>query len=207
MVVKSFHGYHIFMVTAITDGVVPPFADVKEDIRTIFLEKTRVTDKEIEEYYEANIADFTTPARLRLKTILVDKEAKALELKERIEKNNEDFAELAKEFSLDDSTKDKGGDTGLQPEETFDSELVVKAKELAIGKITMPVKLSTGYVIAQLIEKKDEEKQPLTSVTAKIHEQLLGPKKNEMLEEYLKELRNRAKILYQNENFRILEKY
>ncbi len=199
-VTKTKLGYHIFKVDKIIESVEPKFEDHKEEIKKILTEYTTVTDKEIEEYYNSNISDYTTDAQIRLKTYICSTKEEAMKYKKLIEEGKESFDKLTKDPS-------KGGDSGLVPEKTYSDELIASVKATKDGKISEPVVHKNGFIIAQLVERKDEIVKPVTEVKSEIIEKVLEPKKNKMFEEYLKELRNKADIKYQNNNFRLLEKY
>ncbi len=71
-------------------------------------------DEEIQKYYEQNKeAQFTTPEQRCVRHILFNKDQKekAEDVKQQLE-NGGDFAELAKEYSQDPGSAEKGGDLG-----------------------------------------------------------------------------------------------
>src|SRR5215211_6685492 len=72
------------------------------------------SDKEIQNYYEKNKeAQFTTPEQRCVRHILFNKDQKekAEDVKQKLE-NGGDFAKLAKEYSQDPGSAEKGGDLG-----------------------------------------------------------------------------------------------
>lgn len=153
-------------------------AELKEFIKTSLLRnkaisdyaKSIVTDKEIEKYYDENIfADITAKHILitsdaNTKSTDAEKqeaEEKALNTaKEVIKKlkNGEDWDKLAKEYSQDESNKDKGG---LLPEFVHGDmvkDFEVAAKNLKKGEYTTtPVKTTYGYHIIYKVDQKEEK--------------------------------------------------
>ena len=129
-----------------------------------------ITDKEIQKYYDENIF-----GDIRTKHILIsidtldgmtteeknNKEKEALnKAKDIIKKlnNGEDFDKLAKEYSTDKATKDKGGDTGWFNTGDMLEEFEKAAYNLKKGTYTTtPVKTKYGY---HIILKTDEKEKP-----------------------------------------------
>ena len=113
--------------------------------------------------YEAHKKDYTTDDSVRARHILIktverdsDSETKALARANDIEKRlkSEDFAKLAKEFSEDPGSKDKGGDLGFFSKGHMVPEFEKAAFALKVGEISAPVKSSFGYHIIKLDDKK-----------------------------------------------------
>ncbi len=154
--------------------------------------KDQITDKEIEQYYKDNIvADIkvshilVTPA---VKDSMTDEEKAAAEkaaedtinsiIKElkntKADKVEEKFAELAKQYSQDDSTKEKGGSLGYINKDTLGSnysELTAAAYDLKDGQYTTKlIKTELGYHVVLRTETK--EKAALSEVKDTIVDKL-----------------------------------
>ncbi|MGE6964311.1 peptidylprolyl isomerase [Bacillus thuringiensis] len=127
--------------------------DLKDKLKSqIAFEKSvraSITEKEMKDQYEKNV----NKPRLKASHILVKDENMAKEIKEKLN-NGEDFATLAKQFSEDPGSKEKGGELDEfgpgQMDPTFE-EAVYKLED---GQTSNPVKTSYGYHIIKLIEKK-----------------------------------------------------
>jgi len=169
--------------------------ELKATLRTSYLRenvvtdyaKSIVTDKEIEKVYEEDIfgdisakhilitPDVDSNATDAEKTAA--EEAALKEAKEVIEKLNkgEDFDKLAKEYSDDDSNKDKGGKLNDFVHGDMVAEFEKAAKELEKGKYTTtPVKTQYGYHIIYKIDQK--EKPELKTVKDDIIDEIANDK-------------------------------
>ncbi|ENQ3105618.1 peptidylprolyl isomerase [Bacillus cereus] len=116
--------------------------------------KSSVTEKEIKDYYKP---------KLKASHILVKDEKTAKEIKEKLN-NGEDFAALAKQYSEDPGSKEKGGELPEFGPGQLDPKFEEAAYKLETGQVSDPVKSSVGYHIIKLTEKKelkpfDQEKE------------------------------------------------
>ncbi|MBO9128734.1 peptidylprolyl isomerase PrsA [Bacillus sp. 165] len=144
---------------------------LKEQIRSNLaikkaVEKT-ITDKELKENYKPEI---------QASHILVADEAKAKEIKARLDKG-EDFAKLAKEFSEDTGSAENGGDLGFFGPGKMVAEFEAVAYKLKVGEISEPVKSQFGYHIIKLTDKKELE--PFDKVKDDIKADLVEKKVND----------------------------
>ena len=171
--------------------------NVRNDIRhqiiseKIFAEVTgevKVTDEQIEEYYEKNKAQYSQPESREVRHILVKTKAQADDLYAQLQSGG-DFAALAKKFSEDTGSKANGGKLTISKGQTvapFDQT----AFALENDEISKPVKTEFGYhVIQALGAKKAAKVTPLAEVKASIEQQLAQTKKNEAMTKWVDELK------------------
>jgi foldase protein PrsA len=172
---------------------------VREDVRSRLLSErifaavtkdVKVTEADVQKFYDENKADFETPASRDVRHILVKKKAKADELYAQL-RSGGNFAQLAKKFSQDPSSKDQGGKFTAQKGQTvppFDKTVF----SLETGELSKPVKTEFGWhVIEALSAIKPKSQRPLSEVAKDIRSQLLEDKKNEALNTWVKELKER----------------
>ncbi|MBX7318134.1 peptidylprolyl isomerase [Clostridium chauvoei] len=149
----------------------------------------KITDEDINAEYEANKANY---GEANVAHILVADENKAKEVREKAA-NGEDFAALAKEYSEDPGSKDKGGDYGVIPynSEKFVKEFVDGFKTLKEGEISQPVKIQFGY---HIIKATNVKTKSFDEVKDEIKTKMDKEKKNEAYKKTMDQWKNEIKI-------------
>ncbi|MBI5049627.1 MAG: peptidylprolyl isomerase [Nitrospirae bacterium] len=115
-------------------------------------------------------------------------------LLERIKKG-EDFATLAYEYS-DDPYKVKGGDFGYIHRGRMVPEIEALAFGMKTGEIMGPLETEQGFYIIKIEDRKPERQLSFDEVRDRIKNELEEKKKKERIEEWLKTMREKAKIEY-----------
>jgi foldase protein PrsA len=105
----------------------------------------RFTEADAKTYYEENPAEFKVAAGRAASHILVASEAEAERI--RAEATPENFAELARENSIDTGTAKQGGSLGPVQPGQFVPEFEKAATALKDGEISQPVKTQFGWHI------------------------------------------------------------
>ncbi|WML36317.1 peptidylprolyl isomerase [Clostridium sp. OS1-26] len=161
----------------------------------------KIDDKKIQDYYNANQAQFTEkPNKIKLAHILVKTEDEAKKVKERLDKG-EDFAKIAKEVSQDPGSKDKGGEYEVNYVDSgFDPAFMAAAIGQKEGAISAPVKTQFGYHIIKTIKKEEYPVKKLETVKAQIKQQLEDQEKNKVLSQKVDEWKKSAKITKNEKN-------
>ncbi|HEY8370181.1 MAG TPA: peptidylprolyl isomerase [Thermodesulfobacteriota bacterium] len=154
-----------------------------------------VPERDLRAYYDANKDQFLkSEAQVRASHILVETEAQARQLREEILAGR-DFAEAAKASSKDKGSADRGGDLGFFTKERMVPEFADAAFRLEKpGDLSPVVKTPYGYHIIRLEEKRPAEQASFDDVKDRIAEQLRQERQQRAVEEYVEEVRAKAKI-------------
>jgi parvulin-like peptidyl-prolyl isomerase len=151
-------------------------------------DSVKVTDAEIQAYYNSNPQLYAPKPSREVRHILVASKALADNLHAQLE-NGADFAALAKKYSTDPGSKNTGGKLTIQRGQTvppFDKV----AFALKVGEISAPVKTQYGWhIVEALTEEKAGAKMPLKSVRKTISDTLLGQKKAQAVSKWLEDLK------------------
>lgn len=154
-----------------------------------FKNKVVITQQMLKDYYEKHLDSYRVPEKRRVSHILIRvspemNEEKKKEAKKKIEevqkklKEGGDFSSLAKKYSEDLSTRDKGGDLGFFTEQGLASSSFIKSvfSLKKVGDISNIVETSLGYHLIKLTEIKPAYTKPFEEVKKQIKEELTGEK-------------------------------
>lgn len=107
----------------------------------------------------------------------------------------EDFSELAREFSEDESTKENGGDLGwMPPEEIQIEEFRNAVNKLNKGDISDPFKTNFGYHLILVEDKKEGRNVSLEEDWERINSWALSLKQQDKFQEWIEELKKNIYI-------------
>ncbi|WCJ58455.1 peptidylprolyl isomerase [Fontisphaera persica] len=188
-------------------------------------DKNQVTEAEIKKFYDENPKEFEQPEQVRAAHVLIsfkdptdpnpnpgakrDLPAAQKEEKKKLAesilaraKKGEDFAKLAKEFSDDPGSKDKGG------EYTFARGRMVPEFEAAAfatppGQVSDLVTTVFGYHVIKVLEKIPAQKVELAKVADDIKRYLANEKVQEEMPKYLQKIREEAKVEILDPNLKV----
>jgi peptidyl-prolyl cis-trans isomerase SurA len=183
------------------------------------MEKISVTETESAAYFAAHKEEFTTPAAVTLREILVavpekgpdgqagvnvgleeEAKVKAEALRHRITAG-EDFAALATANS-DGPSKANGGLIGpLNPEE-MSPQLLALVKGLKVGESTQPIRGQRGFQILKLESRSETVVPQLEQVRNQVADKVFREKSRPEMVKYLKKLRDQAIIEWKNDEVR-----
>ena len=152
-----------------------------------------VPEPAIKDYFTKNHASFDAPKQVRARHILVKTKSEADSIEAQLRKGA-NFADLAKKFSMDPGTKDKGGELGF-----FGPNQMVKAFQdvafsLRPGQTSQPVQTPFGWHVIQVEEVKPPVVATLATAHDKVRDQLLSAQEQQLIPAFMQNLRNAAKI-------------
>ena len=175
-------------------------APEKVDLKHLYLDKKvlarsiKVSDEEVQQYYEKNSLEFTMEKMVQASHILIDtksrNEAEALKKAERvlaqIKKGDVEFEQAAKTHS-DGPSGPNGGSLG-----SFRQGDMVPAfdaycfdKETQLNQVSEPIKTKFGYHLVRLEERMEAHVKPLEQVKERIIEDVQDKKVQEVADQQL----------------------
>lgn len=146
--------------------------DIQEQIRE---EAPVPSGGEVDDYYEAaKSTQFTTPESRDIRLVVNKDKSKVEEAAAALEKDNavESWEKVAKKYSSDPATKNKGGLQSAVTEGGVSEPLSAAVFAAEQGELEGPLKESRGYVIFEVSKVTPEKVQELETVKSQISSQL-----------------------------------
>lgn len=177
----------------------------KEDLRKNLLakkvqeqiveEKIKVSEKEKKDYYEKNKSQFGSPEKVKASHILVKDEKTAKIILDQLKKGLS-FEKLAKDFSTDTGSKDKGGDLDFFTKGQMVPEFEKAVWSLKNGQMTTnAVKSQFGYHIIKRTGFQPAKVDSFQKVEKDITKKIKDEQKVTVLEKFIKEEKETIKII------------
>jgi peptidyl-prolyl cis-trans isomerase SurA len=185
------------------------------------MQKIAVTEEETRKYYEEHKADFTTPANVTLREILVnvstqgangqpginvglDEEAKAKAeaIRQRALKG-EDFAKIASAES-DAPSKANGGLIGPINKTELAPSLQKVLDGLKVGGISEPIRIAKGWQLIKLEASTQTTTLPYEQAREQVTNKVFMSKRGAEMDKYMKRMREQAIIEWKNDEIRKL---
>ncbi len=163
----------------------------------------KVSDAEIEKYYNDHREKYVTPDRIKARHILVDKEDQAGALSKQLKKGAS-FEELAKKSSKCPSAQ-KGGDLGWFGKGKMDPAFENAAFALKKGETSGVVKSSFGYHIIRLDDRRENKTRTLDQVKKSIERIVLREKMEKEIDALKEDIRKQAEVSINEEYFKKFE--
>ena len=153
--------------------------------------KSEISESTAKSFYDDSVKGLKPQEEIKARHILVDTEADADDLLERIGRGAE-FAELAKKHSKDPGTKHNGGLLGFFTRGQMVPAFEEAAFNLPQGEISEPVKSRFGW---HLIKVEEKRTKPIPAFE-EVKDKILNSLAHQKTQSITKELRDGAKIEY-----------
>src|SRR5690606_33682169 len=127
--------------------------------------------------------------------ILVEDEETANEVLEKINAG-EDFGQLAKEYSTDESNKDSGGELGYFGKGKMVEEFDEAVFAMEVGDISETVETSFGFHIIKLEDKVEAKEAVYEEVEKEIEEIIFNQKADEEYSVWIQEVSDKYNVEY-----------
>ncbi len=154
----------------------------------------KISDADVKAYLDKNHATLDTGEQVRAKHILVADQGLANQIEAKL-KAGGDFAALAKQYSTDPSSKDKGGELGFFSKGQMVPAFQNAAFSQAINVVGPPVKSPFGYHIIVVEEKKPAQIASMSNSADKIRKILQQQQQQQEIPKFLEGLRAKANIV------------
>jgi len=153
-----------------------------------------ITDAAMKDYYDKNPGMFQSQAQVHAWHILfaAKDKAQAEKVFDQVKKGG-DFAALAKKYSTDPGSKDKGGDLGFAPATQYVTEFASAVSSMKKGEFRL-VETQFGWHIIKLVDTKAAESKSFDEVKDQIKQILLQQQQSDDFTKYVDELKKKAKI-------------
>jgi len=152
----------------------------------------KTTKQAVDAYYAANIAQYQQPATRAVQEILVgkNKESLANQIYQQL-KGGADFAALAKKYSQDPGSKDKGGNfTATQGSDVPEFDKAVFVTTAKTGELLKPVNTAQygWFVIKPVGDIKAAKTTPESKAQAGIRQQLRQQQQQKIASDWMKKV-------------------
>jgi foldase protein PrsA len=174
-------------------------ADVKKILREqLIVDKAvsanvKISDADVKSYLDKNHATLDTGEQVRARHILVADLKTAQDVEAQL-KAGAKFEDLAKKYSTDPSSKDKGGELGFFGKGQMVPAFQTAAFSQPLNVVGPPVKSPFGYHIIEVEEKKPAQVASMANSADKIRTLLTQQQSQQQYPTFLAGLRQKATI-------------
>lgn len=166
-------------------------------------DRINITQSDLQNYYGAHKSQYKDPEEAQVSQILVADEGAANTVLKKLSDGGE-FEQVAKEYSNDADTKDKGGK--LEPPVRKGSTHIAgignsaEAEQAIFGTeagtvVEKPIKTDKGFHVIKVRERKPERQKTLDEVRAEVYRSLRQDKEREVQEALLTKLKERYNVI------------
>ncbi|MBA1380313.1 peptidylprolyl isomerase [Pseudomonas brassicacearum] len=160
-------------------------------------------EQALQQAYEGAKDKLQSPALYRVSQIFIAVEPganeeplrkKATELARRAQAPNADFAELARQFSEDQATAQRGGDSGLQPLQQYVPEMRQVLSRQRVGSVSDALRSQAGFHILKLTDMQPARAASLDEVREQLREALRNQRQEQVARAYMEGLVSKATL-------------
>jgi foldase protein PrsA len=152
--------------------------------------KPKVTDAQVQKYYNENKSKYGTPEKRNIEIILTKTEAQSSAAKKEIE-SGKSFSSVAKKVSIDPTSKVKGGQLPEVIKGEEDKDLDAAVFSATPNKLGGPIKTQFGYYLYEVLSTKAATQEPLSKVSATIKQTLASQQQQKALSTFIKNFKKK----------------
>jgi parvulin-like peptidyl-prolyl isomerase len=149
---------------------------------------TKVTDEDIQEYYEKNKRRFAQPERRDLRVVLTKTEQKAEQARDALQ-DGQSWKKVANQYSIDEASKAQGGVLPAVAKGQQDKALDNAVFEAKKGELEGPVKTQFGWYVFEVEKVTPASQQSLEESKDTIKNLLRSERQQKALDEFVKQFR------------------
>jgi len=168
----------------------------EEKLKAAVVGAIEPTPEELRQYYEANKDRYQTePEKVKVAHILVKDAKLADELLGRVQVPGADFASLAQQYSQDEATKKKGGETDYfsRYASPFSTTVTDVIWSLNVGEVRL-VEDDQGYHIVKLLDRKPPVVPAFEEIQDKVRQDYVQEETTKRWDNWYREKRSKAKL-------------
>jgi foldase protein PrsA len=154
--------------------------------------KDKVTDAQVEDFYNKNKERFAQPERRDLRIVLTKGEAKANQAKAALD-GGASWKSVAKQYSIDEASKAQGGKLPAQAEGTLEKALDEAVFKAQRGEINGPVKTQFGYYVFEVEKVQKASQQTLAQAKETIRQTLQSQNQQKALDKFVADFQKKWK--------------
>jgi foldase protein PrsA len=159
--------------------------DVTEDAK-------KVSDADVQEYYDKNQKRFAQPERRDLLIVLTKTEAKADAAKQALD-SGQPWKQVVKQYSIDETTKAQGGKLAAVAKGQQDKALEDAVFAASKGEVEGPVKTQFGWYVFEVEKITPASQQSLEQSRDTIKNLLRSQRQQKTLDAFIKDFREEYK--------------
>jgi foldase protein PrsA len=149
---------------------------------------TKVTDEDIQEYYEKNKRRFAQPERRDLRVVLTKTEAKAEQARNALN-DGQPWKKVVNQYSIDEASKAQAGLLPAVAKGQQDKALDDAVFQAKKGELEGPVKTQFGWYVFEVSKITPASQQSLEQSKDTIRNLLRSERQQKALDEFVKEFR------------------
>jgi foldase protein PrsA len=154
--------------------------------------KDKVTDAQIQDFYDKNKERFAQPERRDLRIVLTKNRANANEAKSALD-GGDSWKAVAREYSIDEASKSQGGKLPAQAEGTLEKALDEAVFDAERGEVSGPVKTQFGHYVFEVEKIQAASQQSLEQAKETIRQTLQSQNQQKALDAFVKDFRKKWK--------------
>lgn len=167
---------------------------VLDELTTQVVDGTmEITNDELDSYYASHSAELLATGQVRAAQIVVETAPRARDLKQRLDQGG-DFAKLARRYSIDERSRENGGELGPYRRGAADPAVEAVILTLRPGTVSEPIKTDSGFYLVKVISRDSGEPLSGRALRERLRQELSAEKRRKRFEEFQSKLRRAATI-------------